>query len=257
MIQEAFNSFKENINQRTKNPLLGTFIIVWIIRNWKFVYSLFYFDKELKLNGKLLKIEFYFKNYDFKEILVTIFVTFIVLISTYVLMSLSRLIISFFEKVVTPKISQITDKSSIVLKSDYNNVQLELERLELKVQEEKANRIRIQNDNEILERRVLDLLTPNASSTEQDDVTRKPLNDKAIKIFNKLTKEDNIEKYNKMVSIILSDYTLKKDDESIQEFINLGLIRPTGNHQGNGHYKFFLTPLGESVHEQILNETLK
>ncbi len=150
MIQEAFNSFKENINQRTKNPLLGTFIIVWIIRNWKFVYSLFYFDKELKLNGKLLKIEFYFKNYDFKEILVTIFVTFIVLISTYVLMSLSRLIISFFEKVVTPKISQITDKSSIVLKSDYNNVQLELERLELKVQEEKANRIRIQNDNEIL-----------------------------------------------------------------------------------------------------------
>ncbi|HEY0056585.1 MAG TPA: hypothetical protein VGB63_14620 [Pedobacter sp.] len=70
MIKDIFDSFKDNLRERTTNPFLGTFVIVWVIKNWKLVYSLFYFDKDFTLEKRLNYISSYFKEDTFGENLV-------------------------------------------------------------------------------------------------------------------------------------------------------------------------------------------
>jgi hypothetical protein len=259
MIQDTLNSFRDNLIQKTRNPLLGTFIIVWIIRNWKFVYSILFFDKEFKLDNRIEKIESFFKNYDYEEIFTTLFVTFIILISTYILLNLSRLIVNFFEKIVTPKIYKITDKSSIVLKEDFIKVQNEVENLELKIRQEKEKRLKTQNENEILEKRILELMVPKTEDINESNDSREKtkIDDGKIQLLiKKLTKEKKVDEFNKVASNILSDYPFEKSNEDVRTFIELGLIKP-GNHAGSNRYMFAFTKNGQDVHEQLLMEKLK
>lgn len=57
MLKEAWDSFKENIKERVTNPFLGTFVLVWIVHNWKVVYAFFFFDKEYNLEKKFSSLK--------------------------------------------------------------------------------------------------------------------------------------------------------------------------------------------------------
>jgi hypothetical protein len=43
-LKSILDNFKGNLEHKIKSPFISTFIIVWIISNWEFVYTLFYFD---------------------------------------------------------------------------------------------------------------------------------------------------------------------------------------------------------------------
>ena len=45
MIKDFLVSFKDNFKEKTRNPFLGTYLIVWLIRNWELIYTLFNFDQ--------------------------------------------------------------------------------------------------------------------------------------------------------------------------------------------------------------------
>lgn len=258
MINKFFNSFKENINQKTTNPFLGTFIIIWIIRNWEFFYSLFYFDSDFTRLDRLNIIQEYFKEYDLLEILLTILFSFIILISTYILLNLSRLIINFFDKMITPKVYEITDKSSIVLKSDYKILEQQIKSLESKIQDEREQRFKTQNENDILEKRIKELVGRRATLTAKKTTSNKPNSNQQNKIeliTNKLIKDKTINVFMEIASDILNGFDLQKTD-AVREFTTLGLMTP-GVHQGRDEYAYKLTELGMEVHEKIILDELR
>ena len=117
MIKDFLISFRDNFKEKTRNPFLGTYLIVWIIRNWELIYTLFNFDENFKLQDKIDFIKTYYSEQSFiGNLLTSVLWAFGLLILTYLLLSISRLITNFSEKQITPWIYKITDSKSIVLK---------------------------------------------------------------------------------------------------------------------------------------------
>ena len=141
MLLELWSSFRDNFRQKSRNPFFGTLIIVWIVKNWKLVYALFYFDDTYTLTKRIEYIELYYKNINFFwNLMYCLWLTVLSLIGSYLLLNLSRLIINLYEKKLTPWIYRITDKNSIVLKTDLEKAQQEVDRLTKKYEDEKKIR---------------------------------------------------------------------------------------------------------------------
>lgn len=260
MIKYTISSFSDNIIQKIRNPFLGTFIIVWVIRNWKFIYSLFYFDSELSLDNRIVIIKTYFKDYGINEILITVGYSFLILTTTYVLLNISRLIVNFFDKMVTPEVYKITDKSSVVLKTLYNEKIKKIDELESKVQSERDLRLKAQNENEQLENRIKELLTPkskltikkvNESSSQRTNVSKK-----TSLLSKKLINEKKDELFESVASDILNATPMDKTQAHLKEFTTLGLIKPGNNYYADEYY-FSLTQSGREIHENLILEKIK
>lgn len=159
MIEKAWDSLKGYIAHKTSDPFFGIFIIIWLIKNWNLVYSLLNFDEGTTLEQKRNFVIQHFKATPFFEtLLICLAEAFVILIITYGVLNLSRLIINIFEKQITPKIYEITDKGSVVLKSVYKELLEEKERLEKRLDDEKIIKYKLQQDIERLETRNTELL---------------------------------------------------------------------------------------------------
>lgn len=123
--EDYFSIFKENLSKKVLNPFLGTYILVYLIRNWQLVISLYYLDSFPTIKGKLAYIKPYFYS-DWKDFLKGVFINFtITLIAisiTYLFLSASRLIINLFEKGLIPYINLLSDKFSVVSRELYNKL---------------------------------------------------------------------------------------------------------------------------------------
>jgi len=158
MISDLIVSFKENLKSKTTNPFFGTLIVVWIIHNWRLLYTFFNFPKEAGLGDRIRFLASYLDTSAFlRNLLICIGTSILVLILTYLLLNMSRLIVNFYEKVITPWVYKITDQSSVVLKSDYNLMIEERNKIEQKYEMEHESRLKLQNEVEKLEAKVNDL----------------------------------------------------------------------------------------------------
>lgn len=257
MLKNTINSFTDNINQKLKNPFLGTFIIVWVIRNWEFIYSLFYFDSKLSLDGRVTKIKAFFTEYGILEVLTTIGLTFLILIITYILLNLSRLIVNFFDKTITPKVYEISDKSNVVVKTTHNEALDKIEQLESKVQSERELRLKTQTENEELENRIKELIDSKTDSKKTNENSpSKVVSAKTKLLSDKLIKEKKVDLFEDVAADILNGNSILKAQKHIREFTTLGLIKP-GGHQGGNKYLFSLTQSGNDIHENLILEKLK
>ncbi len=254
MINKIFSSLKDNVVQKTANPFLGTFTIIWIIRNWKFVYSLFYFDKAYTLDLRLDKIASYFKHYSYFDLAVTIGISFLVLIITYTLLNLSRLIINFYEKMITPKVYEITDKSSVVLKSQFELIENSLERLEQKLQEEREARLKVQGENEILEKRLSELLTSNKGKPNEQTTTEPETIDLIVKTLNE---ENLMADFDIISENVLNKIDMDRNGKAIKRITSLGLLNPGSSGQYTDTRFYDFTTLGRNVHARRRKEQLK
>lgn len=250
MIQDFFVSFRDNIKEKSTNPFFGTLILVWVIRNWKLLFGVFNFDKETTLEAKLNFISEYFDPKSFAEnLLVVIGYTFLALITSYLLLSASRLIVNFFDKVVTPCIYRLTDESSIVLKSDYDNKVKENFRLEARIEEERAAKIKFQEERDSLEKK---LFTHNLTSENTINPNTITINEAEV-ISNKIMEKNYGNDFEDVIMSVRKTHKLK-DSEAVNYFSNLGLLQSMSQGDAGGTYK--LTPLGEEVRKNyVLNHS--
>jgi len=152
MLAEIWQSFKDNVKRRATNPFLGTFTIVYILKNWELFYSLLNFDSNLNLEGRLAYVRPYFEFHSFVEnILITVLITFVTLIVTYLLLSVARLLSNTYESIITPWIYKITDKSKIVLKDEHDKIKKQRSDFETNYEKEHEARIKIQAERDIYE----------------------------------------------------------------------------------------------------------
>jgi hypothetical protein len=254
MIKDLLISFKDNIKTKSSNPFFGTLIIVWSIKNWNLIYSIFNFDSDLKLNNKIDFIIKHFTNLPFyKTLACCILDSFLIIINSYILINLTRLISNFFEKVITPNVYSLSDKSSIVLKTEYDKLKQEKEKLENKFEEERQNRLRIQSDYDKLETKLKEQLSSSNIKSDNLTIQQKISNptdeSKIIKITDRLTSEGKLPQFIKYVSNSLNKIPMVKNEPHLSEFVTLGLFEIT-NHYGNDKYNYILTDLGKSVKDK-------
>ncbi|RZL12690.1 MAG: hypothetical protein EOO89_19140 [Pedobacter sp.] len=233
MVKDTLNSVFDNLKERATNPFLGTLIVVWLVKNWKLVYSLFYFDGQIKLEDRLKYIDKYFKDHSFLLNLVfVILITLGVLILTYILLTISRLLTDFYERIVIPWISKVTDRSTVVLKVEYNKLLEEVKRLETRLDEERLSRITAQNERDdalkskeiVRDEVVIDgngnspaLGSANKSDLYFDEVT--------TRIRSAMHKDE----FDSIISDVLNRNTLSKHSEKVHLLLREGLIKLTGD----------------------------
>jgi hypothetical protein len=145
MIKDLIVSFKDSFKDKVKNPFLGTYFLVWLIRNWDLIFTLFNFDKGTTLENKTSIITIYLKDNPFFEGLgINILYTFLFLIITYVLLNISRAIVNLFEKQLKPWVYKLTDKSSIVLKEYLELIRSERDSLLIRIGDERDSKSRVE-----------------------------------------------------------------------------------------------------------------
>lgn len=255
MIEKVWDSIKGHIAHKTSDPFFGIFIVIWLIKNWNLAYSLLNFDEGTTLEQKRNFVIQHFQATPFFEtLLICLAEAFIILIITYWVINLSRLIINFYEKQVTPLTYKITDKNSVVLRSDYDKLVENILILESRIEEEKSLKYKYKEEVETLERRNWELLlSKNIINVEEpEDVEKEENNEESFvkNIFNNLSQKNQLAIFEKIVSRILNgEDTIK--DSFVEEYAMIGLIAY------KGFRTYSLTPLGQKLHSYIIREKLK
>jgi hypothetical protein len=253
MIKDLLVSFRDNFKEKSRNPFLGTYLIVWLVRNWELVYTIFNFDSDKKLKDKINFINTYYSNKDFLNNLWTnIFWAFGLLIFTYILLNISRLIVNLSEKQLTPWIYKITDSKSIVLKSVYERTRSERDDLQVRLDQERESKSRLESRIKNLETEITDI---NSSKPKDKEQKINPEELKPIKIipddssilFQKLKDKKLLQDFIDTSVMINKDEFISNDYKPKDYFIELGLITFAGNNSSGNYKKYALTPDGQNV----------
>lgn len=256
MIKDFFDSFTDNIREKTRNPFLGTYAIVWLIRNWYVVYMVFNFDKECTIDDKLRLITEYFERNPFWiNVGININYTFGILIGTYVLLNLSRVIVNSFEKNVTPWIYKITDMSSIVKKEEYDVAVKRINELNAVIEEERNKRYKLQEAYENSKQELDSVkisLSDYMEQVKKYKISEREEKNKISSIekyYNKIVEESLLEDFVKLVSYVRKGSAVNKTYKPMNRFLELGFFKSTNSVGDNS--KYILTNLGEELMDYI------
>ena len=252
MIKDFLVSFTDNFKEKTKNPFLGSYLLVWLVRNWELVYTIFNFDKDCTLADKKTFISEYYKKDDFVENLLTnILWTFGLLILTYILLNISRFIVNLSDKQLTPWIYKITDSKSIVLKSEYERVRAENDDLQVRLDKERESKSRLENRIKNLETEILEISKDNSADVsnkkEEETSSESKSRDTTSSILYRKLKEQNLLKeFVSICTMINRGDAISNDYKSKDYFIEQGLIIFSSAY-GSSAKKYRITSEGESV----------
>jgi hypothetical protein len=249
MIKDFLVSFKDNFKEKTRNPFLGTYLIVWLIRNWELVYTLFNFDQNQNLANKIDFIKTYYSNNNFLQNLWTnVYWSFGLLVLTYLLLNISRLITNLSEKRLTPWIYKITDSKSIVLKTEYNRIRTERDEIQFRLDQERDLKSKLENQIKRLENELTESKNriPEEEITLESILPKSDIDNSLNILYEKLKERELIEKF-KETATIINKGTLINNNEPIDGLIELGLIIFEKDSPYGGAKKYKLTDYGEKM----------
>ncbi len=263
MIKEYYESFKDNILSKSTNPFFGSLIIVWSFHNWRFLYTIFNFLKETPNEDRIAFIASYLYSGKFLPNLGWCIVfAFIVLIISYFLLNLSRLIINLYEKVLTPFVYKITDQSSIVLKEDYLKLNEEKNKLVEKLEAERGARLNVQAERDSLEIKLSQMQNAKnvndiATTTVTPPPSKSDINkyDKESAIISKIEEEKLLNAFDNIIEKISNIDAIYDNEPGVRYFSKLGLITK-GTYIDQNQYNYSFTKLGDSVKTYYLDNYL-
>lgn len=254
MIKDFLISFTDNFKEKTRNPFLGTYLIVWLVRNWKLVYTIFNFDSEHKLKDKIDFIQNYYSQHDFIENLFTnVYWAFGLFVLTYLLLNISRLIVNLSEKRMTPWIYKISDSKSIVLKSEYERIRAERDDVQLRLDQERESKSKLESRIKNLEAELIanaksysERQAEQTTISKPDNSNQKQSDDVTI-LLQKLKDKNLLKEFTETSVMINMGEFINNDYKPKDYFIELGLIKFDVDHFQGFSKKYNLTVDGESL----------
>ncbi len=231
--------------------------MVWTIRNWEAVYTFFAFDEDLSREERIDILKGYFVDYGFWEVLETTGVSLLVIVLSYFLLNVTRGIVNFFEKRVTPLILKKTGYNDVVPLEDYNNLLDSTVELDKKVSELKKERAELKLELEEIEKSKASVqaeINSIFNDKSKDELTEltdlNKIRIKAKKILEAFSPRD-VSGFLKVVNDIKFDRGVRSN-EFVEQISLLGLIkfnkfRNVGADIGD----FELTELGSTLLDLI------
>lgn len=252
MIKDLLVSFKDNFKEKSTNPFLGTYVVVWLIRNWDLVYSLFNFDKSYSLAKKIEFIQIYYSSNDFLEgVQLNILWAFGVLIATYTLINISRLIINLYEKQLTPWIIKITDSDSIIEKSSFDKLKNHRDYLQNRLEQERESKSGLELQIKSLEDEIKNLKGKDnleGFQKAEDVVNGNPLDEPQI-MYNKIKEKGWVNDFLENSLYVIENKGDWLENEILTDrykfFLNLGLFEI--KNKTNELVEIEITSIGKEV----------
>jgi len=256
MISKIFDSVNKDIYSKTKNPFFGAYAIVWIARNWRPIYSFFYFEKDVTLAEKIQAFDNYFSFSDiWSQIFANAGLALIVLILGYLFTNIARYFVNLFDKRLTPWVYKKTDSSSIVLKSEYEKLEERLQKQKDTTEKEKKEKYLLEEEVESLKEQVQEVIRANDEPRVYDE----EIIDKGLHsasefelYFQKLADKDLKETFIDYLDQSGGQKYLSVDN-NILYLRKIGLIKLTYNSAGNAA-QVAPTTLGQEVARLIRRE---
>lgn len=234
-VHEILLGFKDNI-QKSRNPFFGTFVIVWLIRNWQFILTLFNLQLYPTMEAKVEALKDYFSDGTLIfSFFLNAFITLGVLIVTYVLLNLSRAIVLLFENHLSPWVQSKLDPKSIVPKAHLVAERRRADELEVRLMEERARRVRAEEDRDSLEKRL-------QVSVEMD---------RPFDAIDTLLGEKGQREFLSIVAIIRKGQPFSHDVD-VTQFLQTALIYVSS--KGGGYVTYALTQKGDDYCDYLLKK---
>ena len=243
MINTMPESFFNSLKSKTRNPFFGTYLIIWMIRNWELVYSVFNFHPNLSREAKVQFIKDYYTNHPFwMGILITVGYTFLAMITSYLMMNLSRGLVNLSEEHLKPLIYKITDSKSIILKTKQLEMENQINLLVNSLEQERKAKAEIEMRLNELDNGKLTPVPVEEEESENETIKEDDITSAINQLINK-----------KMTKQFITDGThilrQKKFDDNYQGidvYLQLGLIYLTATFP-NYTQEFNFTALGSKV----------
>ena len=197
-----------------------------------------------------------------KGIWTNIWVTILLLIATYTLLNLSRVIINFFEKIVTPIVYQFTDKGTVVLKTEYKKLEEEKEKLEKRLEKERDSRLKVQAERDSLESRIIESINKenqpkNEESILEDDSKSIAVAEKVISkidsIYSMVESRKMLDLFKQVIDAIEAGRSLVDNEEYVKYFLRLGLIKKKAAYSG-GRSTYTFTDKGRELWDLLIEK---
>lgn len=247
MVKDFLISFSDNFKEKTKNPFLGTYLLVWLIRNWDLIYSLFNFDPKSNRGERIRFVKAYYSETNFVEnLLINIFWSFGLLILTYLLVNISRVIVNLSEKQLTPWIYKITDSKSIVLKEEYDRIRLENDELQTRLDKERESKSKLETRISSLENEISENLKSQVGTQRDADFPISGDDARIEKLIERIKSKGTLEEFKNVCLRIQRGESIPNSIQATDNFLQLGLISFQGNHGASAKY-FKITEDGKKV----------
>jgi len=227
MIKDLIVSFRDNFKDKVKNPFLGTYALVWIIRNWDLIFTLFNFDKGTSLEDKLKIITSYLEdNPFFGGLVINVLYTFLFLIVIYFLLNVSRAIVNLYEKKLKPWVYKLTDNSSIVLKEDYERLRNERDNLLVRINNEREEKAKVENELKTVQDKISKINIANTISSPTIEEEKEISEAFHVSLYNELKDEGLVESFQSVsMDILKGNEFSRKDSNMLEPLIRMGLIK--------------------------------
>lgn len=250
MVQEIFLSFKDSVRDRIKNPFLGTLTIVWLVDNWRLVYGVFSFDDSFGFTERINYISNYFESNPLIEgLFYNCGYTFGILIITYILLNISRLIVNYSERQVKPWIFKITDRSSVVLMEDYKKLEKERDLMQESLSIARSKLASMEKEMGELENK-LTVFSPDSDDGPGDEFIDELR--KEVDTLNTYITESDRDNFIGIVRDIKKGFSISGNREGLDFAIDNNLLSLKERNNFGNYYE--LTYKGEMLYTIIKND---
>jgi len=195
---EAITSFLDNIKQKVTNPFFGTFIMIWFIRNWELVYTIFNFDEGTSLAVKKSYIINYIKSRDWTiELFNNIWISILVMLSGYILIVGTRVLVNVIEFRIMPNLNKRTVSKLVTNTEVFNEVIKERDDIAEKYEREKEKSRKLVNLFDSQKASYEEVLSNKDSVITSEKKEKEDIKKKNIILIEEINlKKAELEKYN-------------------------------------------------------------
>ncbi|AWW32421.1 hypothetical protein DN752_21000 [Echinicola strongylocentroti] len=251
MIDSVWQAVKVDIRDKSRNPFIGAFIIVWIIRHWEAFYTFFFFDDGDERLERITILKDYFTLPWILDFLITVGISITLIFVTYFFSNLTLAIVTFFDKRIRPQILKFIDFQSVVPKSDFDIMVNENIDLQQKISSLKTERAELRGEIDELEKRVSSI--PAEINSNHSTNTSPVISEEAKRLFEKVNDKEK-KSIIELFKEIFSDRPLSSESDIVGSALYNELIKPTSRKGSLGHQKFELTEIGKEF-KKLLDES--
>lgn len=155
MIRDIIDSLKDNIIKRVKNPFLGTFTVVFILKNWELFYSLLVFDQAENRISRIETITQYINDAggSFWMLIWAAIWTLVILSISYIFFDIGIFLSNSNDSIIKPWILKLISKGTkIVSIEDHRLLEKKYQDVSDQLKEEKKKRFESDREKEAIEK---------------------------------------------------------------------------------------------------------